>query len=678
MPANPLLRPIDTLLDYAAIRPEHIAPAITQLLAQARDAITGAADPAPGLRWETLMPPIQAASNRLWRAWSAVSHLNAVVNTPALRDAYNACLPQITEFSTWAGMHPGLYACYQALHAQGDTHNATQQRVLTLALRNMRLSGVALPPEGRARYAALSEQQAQLAQKFSENVLDTIDRWFLLVTDEAQLDGLPPDVRQAARAAAEKDGQPGYKLTLHMPCYLPVMQYANDRHLRETLYRAYGTIASEQGDTALDNSPLIEQLLALRAEEAALLGYAHFADLRLQTRMAQSATQVQTFLRDLASKAKPPAQRDLARLRAFATTLGIAGLQPWDIAWVTEKLRQQQYAYSEDEVRHYFTAPQVLQGLFDVIHTLFDVTLHPEPASLWHPDAQMLRVADAQGQTLGHLILDLYARPGKQSGAWVDSERVRHRLHNVLLTPVVMLTCNFPNAQDGFPACLTHDDVITLFHESGHALHALLSTQEEPALSPFASVEWDAIELPSQFMENFCWDWHVVQKLSRHRDSGAHLPRALFDKMLAARHFQSGMHLVRQIEFALFDMLIHTQDTRPDMTQVQNILHQVRAEVAVIIPPAWHRFAHNFSHIFAGGYGAGYYSYLWAEVYSADTFAAFEEAAQGASVLHAASGQRFRDAILAPGGSRPMRDAFYTFRGREVSMDALLRHNGLH
>lgn len=680
MTHNPLLAPIDALLDYAAITPEHVAPAIDQLIAQARDAVEHAAAPERAATWDDIIQPLETTSGLLWRAWSAVGHLNAVVNTPELRAAYNDCLAHITEFSTWVGLHHGLYAQYQRL--KDDAAYAglgpVRQRIVDLALRDFRLSGVELEGEARERYAVISDQQAQASQKFSENVLDAIDRWSLLITDESRLAGLPQDVRQAARDAAAQDDQEGWKLVLNMPCYLPVMQYADDRALRETLYRAYGTLASEQGDPALDNSPLIEQLLALRAEESQLLGYGHFAELRLQTRMARHADQVQDFLRDLASRARPHAERDLAQLREFAAAeLGIADLQPWDTSYVSEKLRQQRYDYSEDEVRQYFTEPQVLQGLFHVVQTLFGVTLHRVDAPVWHADAQAYRVQGEDGQTCGYLYLDLYARQGKQSGAWVDSERSRRRQDGDLVTPVVFLTCNFTRPQDGRPALLTHDDVITLFHESGHAFHALLSTVDEPAASPFASVEWDAIELPSQFMENFCWDWDVVQQLSRHVDSGEPLPRALFDKLTAARNFLSGMQMLRQIEFSLFDMLIHGREQGLSIAQVLQLLDEVRREVAVLTPPAWHRFPHNFSHLFAGGYGAGYYSYKWAEVLSADAFAAFEEHAGDNSVLDAGIGRKFRDEVLAVGGSRPAEDSFKAFRGRDASIDALLRHSGM-
>lgn len=683
MTTNPLLAPVAQLIDYAAVRPEHILPAVSELINQTRQAVEQVAQPNQAATWDTIIEPVQEVSERLWRAWSVAGHLNAVVNTPELREAYNSGLPLITEFSTWVGLHAGLYAQYKRLKAAPEFAqlHAVRQRIIDLALRDFRLSGVELEGEARDRYAVISDQQAQASQKFSENVLDSVDQWSLLLTDETRLGGLPADVIQAAKDAAATDGQSGWKFSLKMPCYIPVMQYATDRELRRELYTGYATIASEQGNKPeLDNSALIEQLLALRAEEAQLLGYKNFAELRLETRMADSADQVLGFLRELAQKAKPSGQRDLAELREFASQqLNITDLQPWDVAFASERLREQRYAYSEEEVKQYFTKPQVLDGLFHVARTLFKVELAPAELPIWHADVRPFTISDQQGQVLGHLYLDLYARQGKQSGAWVDSERNRRKLPASVQTPVVYLTCNFTPPQGGKPALLTHDDVITLFHESGHALHALLSRVDDPGASAFSAVEWDAIELPSQFMENFCWEWSVVQAMSAHVDNGAQLPRALFDKMVAARNFQSGMQMLRQIEFSLFDMSIH-QQAAMSIAEVLTTLDHVRQEVAVLFPPAWHRFPHNFSHLFAGGYGAGYYSYKWAEVLSADAYAAFEEhaAAQGGGItLDPVTGQRFLDEILAVGGARPAAESFRAFRGRDPSIEALLRHNGL-
>lgn len=680
--SNPLLAPVADLVDYAAVRPEHIAPAVDELLELARKAVDHAADPALPASWEAVVEPLDSASERLWRAWSVAGHLNAVVNTPELREAYNAALPKITEFSTWVGLHEGLYRQYRRLHdAPGYAGwPAVRRRVVELALRDFRLSGVELQGADRERYAEISDREAQVSQKFSENTLDAVDAWSLLVDGADRLDGLPADVLAAAREAAQAQGKPGYMLTLKMPCYIPVMQYARDRALRETMYRAYGTIASEQGDPQYDNSALIEELLALRSEEARLLDYRDFAELRLQTRMARSSEEVIGFLRDLARRARPYAERDLAQLRDYAAReLGMDDLQPWDIPYASERLRESRYAYSEDELKQYFTEPRVLAGLFDVIESLFGVRLRETGVSAWHPDVRGVRVENPSGDLVGHLYLDLYARAGKQGGAWVDGERNRRKVGGRLQTPVAYLNCNYARPAAGKPALLTHDDVITLFHETGHALHALLSEVDEPGAAAFASVEWDAIELPSQFMENFCWEWPVLQKLSAHVDDGRGLPRALYDKLLAARNFQSGMQTVRQVEFALFDMLMHARDRAPTTPQVLDLLQEVRKEVAVLFPPAWHRMPHNFSHLFAGGYGAGYYSYKWAEVLSADAYAAFEEAAQtsGQGPLDAQTGQRFRQEILAVGGARPAAESFQAFRGREPSIDALLRHSGM-
>ncbi|MDQ8035490.1 MAG: M3 family metallopeptidase [Bordetella sp.] len=681
---NPLLAPVADLVDYAAVKPAHIVPAIEELLGLARKAVDHAADPALAPTWEAVVEPLDTTSERLWRAWSVAGHLNAVVNTPELREAYNAALPLVTEFSTWVGLHEGLYRQYQRLAAAPEFAgwDPVRRRVVELALRDFRLSGVELTGAARERYAAISDREAQVSQKFSENVLDAIDAWSLYLDDDSRLAGIPADVIAAAREEAEQDGKPGYKLTLKMPCFLPVMQYARDRALRETLYRAYGTVASEQGAAEFDNSPLIEELLALRAEEAGLLSYANFAELRLQTRMARDAAEVTTFLHDLAARAKPHAVRDLDELRDFAAReLGLPELQSWDVGFASERLREARYAYSEDEIKQYFTEPRVLAGLFEVIESLFDVRLREVPVSSWHADVRGVQVESPEGAVIGHLYLDLSARAGKQSGAWVDSERSRRRTAAGLQTPIAYLTCNFSRPSGGKAALLTHDDVITLFHETGHALHALLSEVDEPGVAAFASVEWDAIELPSQFMENFCWEWSVVQKLSAHVDSGAALPRELYDRLVAARNYQSGMQTVRQIEFALFDMLMHDRAKGMPIADVLALLQQVRAEVAVLFPPAWHRLPHAFSHLFAGGYGAGYYSYKWAEVLSADAYEAFEEAAarkgDAAGTLDTETGLRFRKEVLAVGGARPAAESFAAFRGRAPRMDALLRHSGM-
>lgn len=681
---NPLLSPIDQLMDYAQIEAEHVAPAIEQLLDHAKNAVDEISHQ-PVATWDNTVTALHNATEQLWRAWTVVGHLSSVINSPALREAKNTCLPLITEFSTWLGQNEALYKQYQQLAQSTNypTFNAEQKRTIELALRDFRLGGVELQGQARTRYGEISEQQAMASQRFSENVLDSMDQWALYITDESQLDGIPADSLAAFAEAATADDKAGWKLNLKMPSYLPVMQYATNRELRHTLYKAYATIASDQAEKPeLDNSNVIEQLLALRAEASQLLGFEHFAALRLETRMADNADQVIDFLRDLAQRALPFAKKDLKQLQDYAVDLGITDFQPWDATFVSEKLRQAQYAYSDDEIKQYFTEPQVLNGLFEVSQKLFGVELRPAQHSVWHADVKAFDVFNAEQQLIGYLYIDLYARAGKQGGAWVNSERSRRRIGAELHLPVTYLVCNFSSPQDGKPALLTHDDVITLFHESGHALHNLLSTVDEPDVSAFAAVEWDAIELPSQFMENFCWEYPVLQSMSAHVDSGEPLPLALYNKLLAAKNFQSGMQMVRQIEFSLFDMLIHKENSGLTIEQVLSTLDTVRAEVAVMLPPAWHRFPHAFSHLFAGGYGAGYYSYKWAEVLSADAYAAFEEnaiqLADGSrDTLDQPTGLLFRDEILAIGGVRSAADSFKAFRGREPAAEALLRHSGL-
>lgn len=708
---NPLLAPIAELIDYASIRPEHIEPAISQLLAETRQGIESLVSAEREPDWDNFIEPMETLSSRLWRAWSVAGHLNSVINTATLREAYNAMLPVITEFSSWVGLNHDLFKRYQAVSesAAFAHYTPTRKRIIELALRDFRLSGVELEGQKRERYAQLNEEIALTSQKFSENALDAMDNWHYQVDDAVMLEGLPQDVidaaAQTARDAVAETEKPaghehtqgngniqgtdhtqtaghtlnaGWRFTLKMPCYLPVMQYAKNATLREALYRGYATLASELGDTQYDNSAVIEKLLALRLEDAQLLDYGNFAQMRLQTRMAQSADEVIHFLRDLAAKARPFAQADVAALREFAAKeLGMSDLQPWDYTYVSEQLRQARYAYSDEEVRQYLTEANVMNGLFGVIRTLFNIELVPFDAPVWHADVRVFEVRE-QERPIGYLYTDLYARKGKQSGAWVDSERSRHVSDTLNIMPVVYLNCNFSRPQGDKPALLTHDDVITLFHESGHALHALLSKVDEPAASPFASVEWDAIELPSQFMENFTWEWPVFRSMAIHWQTGKQMDKALFDRLLSAKNFQSGMQMVRQIEFSLFDMLIHTREKPLSIAAVMEILTQVRQEVSVIMPPSWNRFAHNFSHLFAGGYGAGYYSYKWAEVLSADAYSLFEEQADDErGTLNPQIGQSFKDNILAVGGSRPAAESFEAFRGRGPSPEALLRHSGL-
>ncbi|HOB95635.1 MAG TPA: M3 family metallopeptidase [Aquabacterium sp.] len=669
---NPLLSPAP-LPEFAAIRPEHLTPALDVLLPAAEAALEQAVSAAVPADYDALSAVLDVPLERLSRAWSAANHLNAVANTPELREAYNANLARVTEFHTRLGADERLYAKYKAVAAGGAQLSPARRQALDHAIRDFVLSGAELQGAARERFAAIQERSAERSQKFSENVLDATDGWSLTVPAE-RLAGVPADVLQ--QTAAEG----GHKLSLHAPVYLPVMEYADDRALRETLYQAYATRASELGPAERDNGPLMTELLQLRQEEAALLGQPTYAHLSLVPKMAESPEQVLGFLRDLARRARPHAQRDLAELQAFAAEkLGLADLQPWDRGYVGEKLKEARYAFSEQEVKQYFTEPKVLEGLFHIIETLFDVRIRPDTAETWHPTVRFFRIerpgtGDAAPQLVGQFYLDPYARPGKRPGAWMDVVRSRWQRPDGagLQTPVAHLVCNFASPVGDKPALLTHDDVITLFHEFGHGLHHMLTQVDELAVAGISGVEWDAVELPSQFMENFCWEWDVLSRMTAHVDTGAPLPRDLFDRMLAAKNFQSGLQTLRQIEFALIDMRLHTEADAP--THVQALVDAVRAEVSVLATPAYHRFQHSFSHIFAGGYSAGYYSYKWAEVLSADAFAAFEE--QG--VFNPEVGQRFRREILEAGGARPAMASFKAFRGREPTIDALLRHQGMN
>jgi len=674
--ANPLLDFTDLPL-FDQVRPEHVGPAIDQLLAESEAALTAAVAPDLPADWTTLSRTLDVATEKLGRAWGVVGHLNAVMDTPELRAAYNAALPKVTEFWTNLGSDERLYAKYKKIDPA--TLNAEQRQAHKNALRGFVLGGAELQGAAKERYATIQEEQAALGQKFSENALDATDSYAYYAT-EAELAGVPPDVQAAARAAAESEGKAGYKLTLKLPSYLPVMQFAHDGALRQRLYRAYVTRASDQaeGDAKkFDNAPLIQGILALRKEEAQLLGYANFGEVSVVAKMAESPRQVIDFLRQLAAKARPYAERDMADLRAFAKDeLKLADPQPWDWAYVGEKLKEARYAFSEQELKQYFQAPKVLQGLFKIVETLFEVAIRRDSAPVWHPTVEFYRI-ERDGKLLGQFYLDPSARAGKRGGAWMDDVRARWLRPDTgqLQTPVAQLVCNFAEGVDGKPPLLTHDDVITLFHEFGHGLHHMLTQVNEHDVSGISGVEWDAVELPSQFMENFCWEWDVLRHMTAHVDTGAPLPRALFDKMIAAKNYQAGMQTVRQIEFALFDMLLHTDhDPKADF---QPLLDSVRQEVAVVQPPPFARTAQTFSHIFAGGYAAGYYSYKWAEVLSADAYAAFEESVTPEGLPSVETGRKYRREILEAGGSRPAMESFKAFRGREPSLDALLRHQGM-
>ena len=678
--ANPLLDFTD-LPRFAEIKPEHVTPAIDHLLEAARTRVAQVTQADVATDWDHLIEPLDDVTEQLSRAWGAVGHMNAVVDTPELRAAYNENQPKLTEFWTELSQNLALYEKYKALHQAPSFAALTpaRKKIIENALRDFRLGGAELPEAQKKRFAEIQERHSALTTKFAENVLDVTNDYALWVAHEEQLQGLPEDVIPAAREAAVKDDKPGWKFTLHFPSYFPVLQFAERRELRQELYYANATRASELGAPQWDNTALMNELLQLRAEEAQLLGYKNFAELSLVPKMAPSPENVMAFLEDMAQRARPYGTRDLVELREFAAReLGISHLEAWDVAYASEKLREQRYAFSEQEVKQYFPEPKVLEGLFRVIETLFSVRVKPDSAPTWHPDARFFRIEHPDGNLIGQFYLDLYARNGKRGGAWMDDARGRRAAHGSTQTPVAYLTCNFspPVGMNGTmrPAFFTHDEVITLFHEFGHGLHHMLTRIGDLGVAGINGVEWDAVELPSQFMENFCWEWDVLHHMTAHVDTGAPLPRALYDKMVAAKNFQSGWQTLRQVAFSLFDMRLHYDfNLQGKSGSVTELVLSTLDRINVFPSPRFMRVAHAFTHVFAGGYAAGYYSYKWAEVLSADAYSLFEET----GVLNPATGQRFLQEILQVGGARPALESFQAFRGRAPSIDALLRHQGM-
>jgi oligopeptidase A len=675
MTVNPLLD-FSGLPRYTSVRPEHVGPAIDQLLAENHALIARLTAKGTAASWNEFADPLENANERLWRAWGVVAHLHAVDDNPAIRDAYNANLPKVTHFRTELAQNLQLYEKFKLLRASSDFDRLSraQRKIVENDLRDYRLGGAELAPADKQRFAEIQEELAALEAKFSENLLDATNAFSLLITDRGELLGVPEDVLEAAREAARKDGQEGWKFTLQAPSYGPVMQYAQNRRLRERFYRAHVTRASEFGKPEFDNTSIIVRELRLRKEKARLLGFKSFAEFSLVPKMAESPEAALAFLNDLAGRALPYARRDYAELEDFARAeLEIKELQAWDIAFASEKLREKRYAFSDQEVKQYFPEPKVLEGMFRLVEALYGIRVLPDAAENWHPQVRFFRINDADGALIGQFYLDLYSRETKRGGAWMDEAITRQRISGNLRIPVAHLICNFPAPVGNKPTLLTHDEVMTLFHEFGHCLHHLLSRVDDLGVSGIRGVEWDAVELPSQFMENFCWERDVLASMTGHVESGEVLPRTLFEKMLAAKNFQSGMDAVRQIEFALVDMKLHHDYDPAGAVTPLELLDEIRAKVAVIMPPEYNRFLNNFSHVFSGSYAAGYYSYKWAEVLSADVYSLFEQN----GVLDSGTGARFRDEILAVGGSRPALESFKAFRGREPSIDALLRHNGM-
>ena len=673
---NPLLQAFD-LPPYSAIRPEHVEPAVDVILADNRTAIAELLKQQSGTpSWNGLVLALDELNARLGRAWSPVSHLNAVCNNAELRAAYEACLPKLSEYATELGQNRVLFEAYQALIAspEADGFEVAQKTILEHALRDFRLSGIDLPEAEQQRYGEIQMKLSELGSKFSNQLLDATQAWTKQITDEAALAGLTESAKAQMKQTAEAKGLDGWLITLEFPSYFAVMTYADDRALREELYAAYCTRASDQGPNAgqHDNSPVMAQILELRQELARLLGFANYAELSLASKMAESTDQVLHFLRDLAQRSKAFAAKDLAELQAFAAEQGCADLQSWDVGYYSEKLREQRYSISQEILRAYFPIDKVLSGLFAIVEKLYGIQIKElSDFDSWHPDVRLFEISE-NGQHVGRFFFDLYARANKRGGAWMDGARDKRRdAQGELISPVANLVCNFTSAVGDKPALLTHDEVTTLFHEFGHGLHHLLTRVEHAGASGINGVAWDAVELPSQFMENWCWEPQGLALISGHYQSGEPLPQDLLDKMLAAKNFQSGLMMVRQLEFSLFDFELHA--THGDGRSVLDVLEGIRDEVSVLRPPAYNRFPNSFAHIFAGGYAAGYYSYKWAEVLSADAFSKFEEE----GVFNSDTGRAFREAILARGGSREPMQLFVDFRGREPSIDALLRHLGL-
>ncbi|HEY0721164.1 MAG TPA: oligopeptidase A [Gammaproteobacteria bacterium] len=677
---NPLLEMTD-LPPFQAIRPEHVEPAIDELLATNRAAIARLLDGLDHFSWENLVAPIEELDDRLNRTWSPVSHLNAVVNSEALRAAYNACLPKLSDYATEMGQNEPLFRAYKAIAdgAEYKTLDTAQRKVIDNALRDFRLSGIDLPPEKRARFKVLKQKLSQLTSKFDENLLDATNAWKKLITDEAQLAGLPESSKAMLRQAAQRDAKEGWLLSLEFPSYYAVMTHADNRALRAEVYQAYTTRASDRGPHAgqWDNSAVMEEILAARHELSQLLGFANYAERSLATKMAKSPHEVMNFLSDLASRSLQLARSELEELRHFAQQAhGLTELQAWDISYYGEKLREQKYAISQEELKPYFPAQRVVQGMFEVVRRLYGLDIREITAvPRWHDDVTFYEIRDAQGELRGRFYLDLYARPHKRGGAWMDDCKTRRRLPDgTVQTPVAYLTCNFSPPVGDTPALFTHDEVQTLFHEFGHGLHHLLTRIDYAPVSGISGVPWDAVELPSQFMENWCWEREALDLIAGHWQSGANLPELLYHKMLAAKNFQAGMQMVRQLEFALFDFRLHREYDPAKGARIQQILNEVREAVAVVQPPEENRFQHGFSHIFAGGYAAGYYSYKWAEVLSADAFSRFEEE----GIFNRATGLSFMENVLEQGGAREPMELFVAFRGRKPTIDALLRHSGFN
>ncbi|WP_394212363.1 oligopeptidase A [Enterovibrio calviensis] len=677
--SNPLLSFTD-LPPFSDIKPENIQPAVEQAITDCRAAIEAVLENNTDPSWDTICVPLAESDDRLSRIWSPIGHMNGVVNSPELREAYEACLPILSDYSTWVGQHKPLYDAYKAIKARDDfdSLSAAQQKTVTDALRDFELSGIALPQKEQHRFGEISKRLSELSSTFSNNVLDATMGWSKHITDVSELAGMPESALAAAQAQAEAKELEGYLLTLDIPSYLPVMTYCDNRELRAEMYQAYTTRASDRGPNAgkWDNTDLISETLLLKNEIARLLGFASYSELSLATKMAASTDQVLTFLNEMVDKARPQGEQEFEALKQFAQdTFGVDALEPWDVGYYSEKLKQHQYSISDEELRPYFPEDKAVAGLFEVLKRVFGMDVkRREGVDVWHESVSFYDIFDAQGELRGSFYLDLYAREHKRGGAWMDECRVRRITESgELQTPVAYLTCNFNKPIGGKPALFTHDELVTLFHEFGHGIHHMLTQVDESAVSGINGVPWDAVELPSQFLENWCWQEEALAFISGHYETGEPLPKEMLDKMLAAKNFQSAMFILRQLEFALFDFTLFTRFDPEEGAKVLETLAEVKSRVSVVPSPEWNRFPHSFSHIFAGGYSAGYYSYLWAEVLSSDAFSRFEEE----GIFNTETGASFLENILERGGSEEPMELFKRFRGREPSPDAFLRHSGI-
>ncbi|TKE93478.1 oligopeptidase A [Vibrio sp. F12] len=677
--SNPLLTFTD-LPPFSQIKPEHVKPAVEQVIEVCRNKIEQVLEGNTSPSWDNLVAPIEEVDDRLGRIWSPVSHMNSVVNSDELREAYESCLPVLSEYGTWVGQHKGLFEAYKAIKASEafSALNQAQQKTITDALRDFELSGIGLPADEQHRYGEISKRQSELGSQFSNNVLDATMGWSKQITDVAELAGMPESALAAAQAAAESKEQEGYLLTLDIPSYLPVMTYCDNQALRKELYEAYVTRASDRGPNAgkWDNTEIITEQLKLRHEIARMLGFSTYSEKSLSTKMAETPDQVLGFLNDLAVKAKPQGEREVEELRQFAEKeFGVSELNLWDIAYYSEKQKQNQFEISDEELRPYFPESNVVSGLFEVLNRVFGMSVtEREGVDTWHESVRFFDIFDATGALRGSFYLDLYAREHKRGGAWMDDCRGRRITESgELQTPVAYLTCNFNKPVGDKPALFTHDEVVTLFHEFGHGIHHMLTQVEAGAVAGINGVPWDAVELPSQFLENWCWEEEALSFISGHFETGEALPKEMLEKMLAAKNFQSAMFILRQLELGLFDFTLHTEYDPEVGARVLETLADVKSKVSVLPSLDWNRFSHSFGHIFAGGYSAGYYSYLWAEVLSADAFSAFEEE----GIFNTETGNRFLNNILEMGGSEEPMELFKRFRGREPQIDAMLRHAGI-